>query len=254
VPRALARSGGADITKRAAGRRSRYLFLLPGGLSVTPGARIGRLTGLDTATPVLYIEFGAAAWGGDEVGRLKCWGVLYYPRNAVLTLRGGGKAVICEDVIETVVVFGEWAWVGGAAANPTEAVLPLPDGLAAVVGEGGGADIWPRGVRGAPRRARADGGGAGGGGVEGEGGEGGGTPRCLADEVVDLDDEEEEEEGENDDAVEGGETPVRRASTRKRARVDHGDAGYQEVGSDEDGGEAAEDEGDAEGDSDFVME
>eukprot|EP00168_Porphyra_purpurea_P014363 TRINITY_DN4108_c0_g1_i3.p1 TRINITY_DN4108_c0_g1~~TRINITY_DN4108_c0_g1_i3.p1 ORF type:complete len:235 (-),score=70.90 TRINITY_DN4108_c0_g1_i3:193-897(-) len=181
-------------------------------------------------------SFGAAAWGGDEVGRLKCWGVHYYPRNAVLTLRGGGKAVVCEDVMETVVVFGEWGWVGAAAANPTEAVLPLPYGLAAVVGEGGGATIWPRGVRGGPRRAKADGGGADDGGPgDGDGGDGGGTLKGPADEVVDLD-EEDEEEGEDDDAVDGGETPIRRASTRKRARIDNGDAGYQEVGSDEDGG------------------
>eukprot|EP00168_Porphyra_purpurea_P014362 TRINITY_DN4108_c0_g1_i2.p1 TRINITY_DN4108_c0_g1~~TRINITY_DN4108_c0_g1_i2.p1 ORF type:complete len:200 (-),score=50.00 TRINITY_DN4108_c0_g1_i2:297-896(-) len=139
-------------------------------------------------------SFGAAAWGGDEVGRLKCWGVHYYPRNAVLTLRGGGKAVVCEDVMETVVVFGEWGWVGAAAANPTEAVLPLPYGLAAVVGEGGGATIWPRGVRGGPRRAKADGGGADDGGPgDGDGGDGGGTLKGPADEVVDLDEEDEEE-------------------------------------------------------------
>lgn len=237
VPRALARCDGADIVKRAVGRRSRYLFLLPGGLSITAGARIGQLSCLDTPTPVLYIEFGPAAWGGNEVGRLKCWGVHFYPRNAVLTLRGGGKAVVCEDVMETVVVFGEWAWVGGAVSNPSEEVLPLPLGLAEVVGPGGGADIWPKG------------------GGEGARGRGARPKRPAGGEAVCLDREEEEEEAAAYEAglhggVEGVDTPARRASMRKRARHadDTGDYGAY-VGSEEEGGaRVAEDE-----DSDFVV-
>ncbi|GAB0493470.1 hypothetical protein MMPV_004752 [Pyropia vietnamensis] len=239
VPRALARSDGADIVKRAVGRRSRFLFLLPGGLSITAGARIGQLSCLDTPTPVLYIEFGPAAWGGNEVGRLKCWGVHFYPRNAVLTLRGGGKAVMCEDVMETVVVFGEWAWVGGAIANPSEEVLPLPLGLAEVVGPGGGADIWPKG------------------GGEGARGRGARPKRPAGGEAVCLDEEEEAEaegaaayEGGLHGGVEGVDTPALQASTRKRARHADGTGDYGDyVGiGEEEGDRVAEDE-----DSDFVV-
>ncbi|KAK1859345.1 hypothetical protein I4F81_001942 [Pyropia yezoensis] len=224
----------ARLRDRAVGRRSRYLFLLPGGLSLTAGARIGHLAALDTPTPVLYIEFGPAAWGGDEVGRLKCWGVHFYPRNAVLTLRGGGagKAAVCEDVMETVVVFGEWAWVGGAAGNPTEAVLPLPAGLAAVVGEGGGADIWPKGGAEAAARGRAEAAG-------GRGGGGGGGKRPAEGEAICLDGEEEAEAEEAaayegglgglDGGAQGVDTPARRTSTRKRARHDDVADGYGEV-------------------------
>lgn len=246
VPRALARCDGADIVKRAVGRRSRYLFLLPGGLSITAGARIGQLSCLDTPTPVLYIEFGPAAWGGNEVGRLKCWGVHFYPRNAVLTLRGGGKAAVCEDVMETVVVFGEWAWVGGAAANPSEEVLPLPEGLAEVVGEGGGADIWPKGGADAAR-GRAD----------AAGGRGGRPKRAAEAEAICLDGEEEAEAEEAAayeeglaGVAEGADPPARRTSTRKRARhADDIDDYGAYVGSEEEGrGMAAEDE-----DSDFAV-
>lgn len=245
VPRALVRSDGADIIKRAVGRRSRYLFLLPGGLSITAGARIGQLACLDTPTPVLYIEFGPAAWGGNEVGRLKCWGVHFYPRNAVLTLRGGTKAVVCEDVMETVVVFGEWAWVGGAAANPSEEVLPLPEGLAEVVGEGGGADIWPKGGAEAAR-----------GQPDAAGGRGERPKRAAGAEAICLDGEEEAEaeeaaayEGGLDGVAEGVDSPALRTSTRKRVRHanDTDDYGAYVRSEEEGGGMAPTDE-----DSDFV--
>lgn len=246
VPRALVRCDGADIVKRAVGRRSRYLFLLPGGLSITAGARIGQLSCLDTPTPILYIEFGPAAWGGNEVGRLKCWGVHFYPRNAVLTLRGGGKAAVCEDVMETVVVFGEWAWVGGAVANPSEEVLPLPEGLAEVVGPGGGADIWPKGASEAGR-----------GRAEAAGGRGGRPKRPAGGEAICLDEEEEaeaEEAAAYDGGLDGGavgvDAPARRTSTRKRARHadDTEDYGAYVDFEEEGAGRAAEDE-----DSDFVV-
>jgi hypothetical protein len=51
---------------------------------------------MDTKNPVLYLEF--------PTGRLKLFGTLAFPHNKYMVLRlGGGGAVLCEDVFETLV-------------------------------------------------------------------------------------------------------------------------------------------------------
>ncbi len=55
----------------------------------------GTLAKLDTANPVLYIEF--------PQGRLKLLGTLVFPRNKYMVLRPGSKEVLAEDVLESMV-------------------------------------------------------------------------------------------------------------------------------------------------------
>ena len=82
----------------------------------------GTLARLDTATPVLYIDFPCG-------GRLKFSGRLLFPKTRYAVLRATPRGVLCEDVLEAVVLFAKAVWVGSAADNPTEKELPLPAGV-----------------------------------------------------------------------------------------------------------------------------
>lgn len=126
VPAPLSKSDGADIVKRNASRKKKYLFIFPGTLSLPPGAKIGELKGLDTRAPVLLIEVGR--------GRLLLKGCLVFPRNAFIALKGGrakGKPLHVVGNFETLVVFSEWAWVGNDASNPLMLPQPLPGAVTA---------------------------------------------------------------------------------------------------------------------------
>lgn len=79
----------------------------------------------------MYLEF--------PTGRLKLFGTLLFPRNKYLVLRPAASALLCEDVFESIVVFGEAWWVGTAEENPEEKQLPLPEALAAAVAPSGAA-------------------------------------------------------------------------------------------------------------------
>lgn len=142
LPPPLRRADGADIIKRNAARKKKYLLVFPGGAKLPPGARVGELTGLDTRTPVLYVQFG----GG---GRLKMRGVLVFPRNGFVMVKGsvgGNRAVQVVDIFETIVMFSEWAWVGEESVNPGQLPEPLPEWVRER--EEGVAGVWKGGVGG----------------------------------------------------------------------------------------------------------
>lgn len=124
VPHALRRCDGADVVKKNAARKKKYLFSFPGSLNLPPGGRVGSLSGLDTSTPVLDMHYGE--------GRLRLRGSLVFPRNAILTLKGStgrDKPVRVTDTFETLVVFSEWVWLGREADNPGDVAKPLPASL-----------------------------------------------------------------------------------------------------------------------------
>eukprot|EP00891_Asterochloris_glomerata_P006405 jgi/Astpho2/6405/Aster-x0281 len=81
----------------------------------------GTLAALDSRNPVLYINFSE--------GRLKFFGTIVFPKNKYMVLKFGNKDVLCEDVLENMIVFPEAWWVGTKEANPEEKQLPLPDSL-----------------------------------------------------------------------------------------------------------------------------
>lgn len=125
TPAMLRRADGADIVKRNTTRKKRYLFVFPGALSIPPGATIGSLSGLDTRTPVLYIEF-------PPHGRLQLRGTLVFPKNSMIAIKGtksANRPVQVVDTFETLVVFSEWAWVGDESSNPGALPQPLPEAL-----------------------------------------------------------------------------------------------------------------------------
>ena len=73
---------------------------------------------------MLYLDFPCG-------GRLRLRGTLIFPQNKYMALRlggagAGGGGAVCEDVFESMVVFGEAAWVGSKAENPEERELPMP--------------------------------------------------------------------------------------------------------------------------------
>jgi hypothetical protein len=121
IPHALRRCDGADVVKKNAPRKKKYLFSFPGSLVLPPGGRVGTLSGLDTPTPALDVLYGE--------GRLRLRGSLVFPRNAILTLKGStgrDRPVRVTDTFETLIVFSEWVWLGLEADNPGNVAKPLP--------------------------------------------------------------------------------------------------------------------------------
>jgi hypothetical protein len=129
IPQILRRCDGADIIKKNAARRKKYLFAFPGGVALAPGTRLGMLHGLDSSTPTLDIQY--------PEGRLRMYGVLVFPRNPMLTLKcsaSKGRPVQCADTFETIILFSRWAWIGDEVSNPGDLPQPLPVSLRGNVG------------------------------------------------------------------------------------------------------------------------
>lgn len=117
IARGLRRSDGADIVKRNASRKKRYLMVFPGGITLQPGAKIGQLEGLSTRTPRLTIEC--------PNGRLELKGSLTFPNNGLILVKGGTLVKVI-DCFEVAIVFGEWAWIGSKQSNPGGVPEPIP--------------------------------------------------------------------------------------------------------------------------------
>ena len=117
----MIKANGKDITKRSSTRRNRYLLVFNCQLAPAAAGRLGTLSKLDTKNPVMYMEF--------PEGRLRLRGTLVFPKNKYLVLRLGNKDVLCEDVMESMIVFSEAQWVGTVEENPDEVELPMPDSL-----------------------------------------------------------------------------------------------------------------------------
>lgn len=119
-----------------------YLLNICAHIQPTAAGKLGSLAALDTAHPVLYIDFPCG-------GRLKMTGHLVFPKAKFLVLRAGGSGsggsggsggggVLVEDVLDCMVTFTRAAWVGRPEDNPAEEELPLPPGV--LVGGGGSGD------------------------------------------------------------------------------------------------------------------
>ncbi len=122
LPSALARADGADILKKNTRRHPKYLLIFPGHFAPSPGAQVGKLRALDSRTPTLDVTL-------SDSGVLRFQGALVFPRNALLTVRGGRGKVTVEDVFETLLVFPEWAWIGDPEGNPGAVPVPFPSDL-----------------------------------------------------------------------------------------------------------------------------
>eukprot|EP00887_Chlorella_sp_A99_P005088 scaffold25.g5088.t1 len=192
--KAMLKANGKDIVKRGSSRRGRYL--------------LGTLAQLDSRNPVMYIDF--------PQGRLKLFGTLVFPRTKYCVLRLGAKEVVCEDVLESMIVFSEAWWVGTREANPKERRLPLPPELAAAKLH----EKFEFGARGGAPGARAA--AAGGGG------------------------EEEGEEGEEEQEGPASQRPVRAAVRRaggKRQRYAEDSDASPGTGADEEEGGTGDSDG-----------
>jgi hypothetical protein len=116
----MLKADGKDITKRSSARRNRYLLVFNCQLAPAAAGRLGTLARLDTKNPVMYIDF--------PEGRLRLSGTLVFPKNKYIVLRLG-KEALCEDVLESMIVFSKSHWVGTEAENPDENALPMPESL-----------------------------------------------------------------------------------------------------------------------------
>lgn len=118
IPKPLQRGDNADIIKRNTSRKKKYLFLFPGALELTPGARIGELRDLNTTNPTLSVEIP----GGQIVLR----GTLVFPKNAFLTLKPGRgcREMRVTDTLDTIVAFSEWSFVKSGTSNMIPSDIP----------------------------------------------------------------------------------------------------------------------------------
>jgi hypothetical protein len=85
------------------------------------GGQLGTLTNMDTRNPVLYIDF--------PEGRLRVSGTMIFPNNKYNMHRPGSKEILCEDVLDNLIVFSKHEWIGRAEDNPRDLALPMPDSL-----------------------------------------------------------------------------------------------------------------------------
>ena len=112
---------GVDIVKKGAVRKGRYLISFPFLLAPIKGGTVGKISGLDTRTPTLYVDL--------KGGRLKFEGALVTLANKFVSLGFQKRQVVCEDVFEAALVFGKGVWIGTAKENPEERPLPMPEDL-----------------------------------------------------------------------------------------------------------------------------
>lgn len=114
---------GNDIMKKGGNRRNRYLFNFPGFIAPLNGGKIGRLEEMDSAHPILYLEF--------PQGQFKLTGTIVYPKNKYLTLNchAKGNSTICEDIFTAIVSFPTVTWIGQRGENPEEEPRPIPKEL-----------------------------------------------------------------------------------------------------------------------------
>lgn len=187
----MIKAGGKDIVKKSTNRKGRYLLIFNCQLAPAAG-KLGTLSKLDTKNPVMYIDF-------PNGGRLKLFGTLLFPKNKYLVMKMGNKEVICEDVLESMIVFNDSWWVGTMAENPDELQLPWPTELSTT-------KIHDK----FEYQIRTPGGGKG----EGDDGD------------IDKDDEDNDEDVEDDDDGDGdgGEGPSRKGG-KKRAPAQQRQAG-----------------------------
>jgi hypothetical protein len=118
----MIKAGGKDIVKKSTNRKGRYILVFNCQLAPAAAGKLGTLSKLDTKNPVMYIDF-------PNGGRLKLFGTLLFPKNKYLVMKMGHKEVICEDILESMIVFNESWWVGTEAENPDEHQLPWPSEL-----------------------------------------------------------------------------------------------------------------------------
>ena len=105
--------------RKSSQRKSRYLLSFPGrlhplGVAVEGGAcKVGTLQNLDSQNPTLDIDFGSGR------GVMRLHGTVVYPAASnFITLLPQKKNLLCDQVFQAVIVFGEARWL----ANPTENV------------------------------------------------------------------------------------------------------------------------------------
>eukprot|EP00123_Amoebidium_parasiticum_P014044 comp22295_c2_seq1/m.33067 comp22295_c2_seq1/g.33067 ORF comp22295_c2_seq1/g.33067 comp22295_c2_seq1/m.33067 type:complete len:529 (-) comp22295_c2_seq1:276-1862(-) len=123
VPQALVDNHGSDVIKKGSTQHvSKYCFVFPGNFqTMAAGEEFGTLSGLDTPTPCMYVNF--------PEGRLKLLGALAYPKNKLITLQCSKHGMQIGDTFDHVVVFSEVMWVGTKEENPQEKALPMPEHL-----------------------------------------------------------------------------------------------------------------------------
>ncbi|BDA48133.1 probable DNA-binding protein RHL1 at N-terminal half [Coccomyxa sp. Obi] len=117
----LTKADGKDITKKSSARKGRYLLNINAKIAALAAGRMGALAQLDSKNPVLYIEF--------PEGRLKFFGTLMFPSNKYMVLKFTNKDILCEDILESMVIFSEAWWIGKKEDNPDECRLPLPQSV-----------------------------------------------------------------------------------------------------------------------------
>ena len=91
-----------NIVQRGSSRKGRVLCVFADHIKPVKGGRLGTIHNLDS-DPYLDLTFP------EGVMRFK--GSLVFPENKYLSLKVGNKEVVCEDVFESLLLFGEVEWL-----------------------------------------------------------------------------------------------------------------------------------------------
>ena len=98
----VACTGSKNIVQRGSMRKGRVLCVFADHVKPVKGGRLGTIHNLD-GDPYLDITF--------PEGVMRFRGSLIFPENKYLSLKVGSKEVVCEDVFDSMLLFGEVDWL-----------------------------------------------------------------------------------------------------------------------------------------------
>jgi hypothetical protein len=95
-------SNDKDIVKKGSLRKGRVLCVFADRVRPVKGGKLGTIRQLD-GDPYMDVAF--------PEGVMRFRGSLVFPSNKYLSLKVGNKDVVCEDVFDSILLFGEVEWL-----------------------------------------------------------------------------------------------------------------------------------------------
>ena len=98
----VACTGAKNIVQRGSMRKGRVLCVFADHVKPVKGGRLGTIHNLD-GDPYMDVAF--------PEGVMRFRGSLIFPENKYLSLKVGNREVVCEDVFDSLLLFGEVDWL-----------------------------------------------------------------------------------------------------------------------------------------------
>jgi hypothetical protein len=98
----VACTGAKNIVQRGSTRKGRVLCVFADRVKPVKGGKLGTIHNLD-GDPYMDVAF--------PEGVMRFRGSLIFPQNKYLALKVGNREVVCEDVFDSLLLFGEVDWL-----------------------------------------------------------------------------------------------------------------------------------------------